>query len=447
MQPTVDDAEVLENAPGSNYGSLLYMRITSSKENSMNRRIFLKFDLSQGVPAGYVIEEARLYLWCWSIFGARGKNVQVYGVGDDSWSERTITWGNQPMLAPENLLDTVAVTKENEWYCWNITSFVQAQRNLDNIVSLCLKAEVENLEDPDNFSYAFDAKEWGTIAEHPYLAIGARVSASIASHPVWTTWDALMGGKATLPLRVTNRGAFVDNYTLAVSTENGWSYELGDIALNNVQPGETKSTTITVTVPWTAGQYWTDRITVTATSAKDSKMTDVGVGLARANTRLWPVGDSQVVENFPDRNYGSVTYSYVGSSTTEWKNERVFLKFDVGKLIPAGYEIKGAKLYVNCFRISGAAGKNVQVYAVEDDSWTEATITWNNQPALGSPLGTVAITEEDKWYSWDVTSFVVQQRGVDNIVSLCLRAETENLAEPENFSYGFSSREAGAYVR
>ncbi|MCS7131499.1 MAG: DNRLRE domain-containing protein, partial [Hadesarchaea archaeon] len=257
--------------------------------------------------------------------------------------------------------------------------------------------------------------------------------------------NGLPGGTLTYTIRVTNFG-YDDNFVLTPSDDAGWTLSISPTRLI-IPSGQSRTATLSVTIPSGEAYRITDNITVKATS-ETTGVTIAAKCTAYSATWLMPtMDDAQVLENAPDNNYGWTTYMIVSSSRENLMNRRAFIKFDISQGVPAGYTIENARLYLWCYSVLGKRGMNVQLYAVEDDSWTEATITWNNQPALGSLLDTVAVTEENKWYSWDITSFVLQQRGVDNIVSLCLRAERENLTEPENFSYGFSSREAGAYVR
>jgi hypothetical protein len=53
-----------------------------------------------------------------------------------------------------------------------VTSFVREQHITDNLVSFCLRAENEDLMDPDNFSCVFRPKEWvGVVAQAPHLEL------------------------------------------------------------------------------------------------------------------------------------------------------------------------------------------------------------------------------------------------------------------------------------
>jgi len=70
----------------------------------------------------------------------------------------------------------------------------------------------------------------------------------------------------------------------------------------------------------------------------------------------------------------------------------------------------------------------IEVRGVENDSWTETEITWNNQPPYGALLDNTYVNTTDfGWYSWDVTSFVESQRLADNIASFCVRSKEDKV--------------------
>jgi len=120
-----------------------------------------------------------------------------------------------------------------------------------------------------------------------------------------------------------------------------------------------------------------------------------------------PTADAQVYEDSPNSNYGGIMI-YIRSK--DGANLRAFIQFDLDN-IPPGSKITEATLYLykygspdvartyRCSRVSG--------------SWSESTITWNNQPAVGSPSSDEVIGTSDGWESWGVTSSVQQFRSKD----------------------------------
>jgi heparan-sulfate lyase len=94
----------------------------------------------------------------------------------------------------------------------------------------------------------------------------------------------------------------------------------------------------------------------------------------------------------------------------------VFIKFDVSDL-----EHNVTSAVVRLFAQDAASATiPVSVYAINDDSWTETTLTWNNKPASGDLLTTVNVSGAGKWYEFDVTAFVAGEATGDGMVTLQL---------------------------
>lgn len=131
---------------------------------------------------------------------------------------------------------------------------------------------------------------------------------------------------------------------------------------------------------------------------------------------LYPTDDADVYERYPNNNYGSDTSIYV--SPYDSRRNRGFLKFSLVD-IPEGATIVEVKLHLYAWQVKyedfGAVA-----HEVLDDSWSEHTITWNDQPAYGYPLDDEWI-DGTGWHVWDVTSFVAQEFADDKVVSLCLK--------------------------
>jgi hypothetical protein len=135
---------------------------------------------------------------------------------------------------------------------------------------------------------------------------------------------------------------------------------------------------------------------------------------------IYPSDDADVYERYPDRNYGSDTSIWV--CPYDNRKNRGFLKFNLSE-IPSNANVQQAKLHLNCWK-KEYDNFDAACCEVENDGWSENTITWNNQPSYGSSLDVVEIIGVG-WCTWDVTSFVGQEFGGDNIVSFCLKGAVE----------------------
>jgi len=277
-------------------------------------------------------------------------------------------------------------------------------------------------------------------------------------------YEGFPGGKLVYELTVTNFGLDNDNFTLTRGDNAGWTLDLAQSYFENMKDSESRTTTLTVSIPASATFGFRDNITVKVTSQRDPSKYDNQPATAIVSPRVRPVADdAQASDREPDKSFGNHLWMWVASSDTWYdvlgpdgpevlephQNLRAWLKFDLRAIpstIPPGNwdnENLQARLYAYCWGIHGAYGKNVRCYGVDNDNWWEENLTWNTQPGLpGTYLDTTKITQTYAWYSWDVTSFVRSQLGKktlqgDNFATLYLKAETENLRYPESFGYIF----------
>ncbi|VGO13254.1 Mannosylglucosyl-3-phosphoglycerate phosphatase [Pontiella desulfatans] len=232
LLPT-DDAHVESGDQGRNSGSSpnLYLQSSASSPYG-NERIWTRFDLS-GIPAGAVIGSAALELYCYGTYNATSEmDVDVHGATDDSWSEDSITWSNQPLFGASLDMATLS-TESYKWYGWDVTSFVESERSGDAAVSLVVKAAVEDAATANNL--VFDAKEYNGGAKGPFLKIDYAepvvTGGSVASvdfyyrHSIdgsaWTEWT-IAGTASVAPW----------NLSFVYPEGDGW-YEFFSVATDN----------------------------------------------------------------------------------------------------------------------------------------------------------------------------------------------------------------------
>ena len=120
------------------------------------------------------------------------------------------------------------------------------------------------------------------------------------------------------------------------------------------------------------------------------------------STTLQPgEADSYVMQNDPEKNYGTETLMWV-ISKEDRQNRRSFVQFDLSS-IQNGSTISSATLSLhvkdapNASRILEAQRLNA--------AWSELGITWSDQPDVSGGAATAATgTSPDEWLAWDVTS-------------------------------------------
>jgi len=134
-----------------NYGSDPDLEVKQTSDANKKRYSFIKVDLS---TIG-TVSNAKLKI---ESVGNENKDVNVYSISNDNWDENTITWSNMPSLG--NVIGTYSIGA-NGLYTVDVTSFVAAQANGDNVASFALRGTSERL-------MTFSSKE-GTYA--PRLVI------------------------------------------------------------------------------------------------------------------------------------------------------------------------------------------------------------------------------------------------------------------------------------
>jgi len=139
--------------------------------------------------------------------------------------------------------------------------------------------------------------------------------------------------------------------------------------------------------------------------------------------QVGPSDDSYVYEKYPDSSYGSKYYMWVGYYNG---HEYGYLKFNLSS-IPWYANITSAKVCLYAMKVYGSP--SISVHPVISDDWDEDTLTWNNKPGYEAALDTVTVDSKDKYYCWDVTSFVKQQFSGDKFVSLALIPGSQDSAE------------------
>ncbi len=161
-------------------------------------------------------------------------------------------------------------------------------------------------------------------------------------------------------------------------------------------------------------------------------------------TLLVPIfADEAVAETYPDDNFFSNNVGgglWVGHETIDGVS-RSWLMFNMS-YIPKeiGFVRATLMVYLNS-EWNPTYDVPIGVHYAENDSWTEQSITWNNQPDFnGNPLDIIATPDSPdmfvsgNWYEWDVTSAVLATFQTDRVLSLVMKDVNET-ASYENWKY------------
>ncbi|OGJ90499.1 MAG: hypothetical protein A2487_03735 [Candidatus Raymondbacteria bacterium RifOxyC12_full_50_8] len=150
---------------------------------------------------------------------------------------------------------------------------------------------------------------------------------------------------------------------------------------------------------------------------------------------IQPIADAFVRGGtYTDVNYGNDSVLTIKTETSADYTRRSFLKFDLSNI--AGMTVDSAvlKLYS-----ASAVTANISVNAIADDGWQEGNVTWSNQPALGSAIDTIVISNSIGWKYANLTASLQAKAASDSLYSLGLYNPVSN-----GVYLDFKSRESGA---
>lgn len=166
-------------------------------------------------------------------------------------------------------------------------------------------------------------------------------------------------------------------------------------------------------------------------AAASAAVTLLGIAAAAgAAVTLEATADTFVDSEMATVNFGGFSIAEVGvGGGPKFPIDRTLLAFDLGA-IPAGAEIRGARLRV---LLSGGAPDPPELpvtVALVDGGFDEATVTWNTQPAvLPSPIATTVVGDAiGSVATIDVSELVRAQRAgpMPDALSLRIAASDES---------------------
>ncbi len=388
------------------------MVVKSSTSSGYTRSSYLKFSLSK---AGS-IATARLRIYGSNTDNTSSINISSYGIDNDSWTEKGITWNNAP-AAPTNALSAAGVNNQAKYYEFDVTSYVKTQAAGDKIASLLIK-------DPSaqNKNLAFNSKE--NIKNPPQLVI-ERTQNDITPPAVNIEFNGISYAPGTYKNKV--------EVVINASDQGGSGLALTEYSLNGAA-FQTYSSPIIINTPGN------DTIKARATDGNGNitLTNDIAFSVVLVPEPLFdtlaPIADAFIRNgSYAAINYGSDTSLFVKSSTSSGYTRSSYLKFSLSNVS----NIASAKLRIYGRNNDNTLITNISCYGVDNDAWSESGITWKNAPAaLATALSSADVNDQARYYELDVTNYVKTQFSGDKVVSLLIKDPTN-----QNRNLAFSSKE------
>jgi hypothetical protein len=172
--------------------------------------------------------------------------------------------------------------------------------------------------------------------------------------------------------------------------------------------------------------------TITAVAVDDrgaTGMASVQVVVNVPDVKLAPTADSYVRDgNSSNNNFGAALTLEVQKASGTGSNRWTYLKFDTSS-VGAASSVR-LRLFGNLSAVTGTTVRT-RVFSVSNTTWSETGIKWNNKPSVGSTaldVETIANnTTAGRWYEWDVTAYVQQQKAAGkHVISLALKNEANS---------------------
>ncbi|HEX2996343.1 MAG TPA: DNRLRE domain-containing protein [Anaerolineales bacterium] len=142
----------------------------------------------------------------------------------------------------------------------------------------------------------------------------------------------------------------------------------------------------------------TGTVTRTPTATRTGAVTSTATSAQTGSTFTFaPTDDSYVYQTNATTNYGSAITLQADNGPVK----NILLKFNVSGL--SGQTVTSAKLRLY---VTDPSDKGGDFYRVNDNTWQQGTVTWNNAPAATTLLGSLGSVSANNWYEVNVTSLI-----------------------------------------
>jgi len=381
-----------------NYGKDTAFAVKGSTSSGYTKISYLKFSLDSLSN----ISSAKIRIYGRNTDNTSSINISVFGADSDTWTEGGITWNNAP-TASTAVLSSAGVNDQGAYYEFDVTSYAKAQAAGDKVASFLIKDPAnqnktltfnsrENLQNPPQLVVTSAANNYDTIP--PVVKIlfnDAQGSSNTYNSQVKITINSSdAGGSGLASTQYSINGSLYKIYNSSFIIDSVGNYTIKAKATDG-----NGNTTVTNDITFS--------IAMAAASSKT----------------LFPLADAFVRNgSYGATNYGSDTSLLVKGSTSTGYARTSYVKFALDSVTSVG----SAKLRMYGRNADNTINTDISAFGADNDSWTENGITFNNAPAASTPALTAAgVTDQAKYYDFDVTDYVKAQLAGDKVVSFLIK--------------------------
>ena len=101
-------------------------------------------------------------------------------------------------------------------------------------------------------------------------------------------------------------------------------------------------------------------------------------------------------------------------------DRNTYVKFDLSGIHPP---VQRAILRITVVDLTNGVPAPLYLFGIDNDSWDEGTITWNNRPPVEIPPIVSVNVDQVGVYEFDVTDYINQQLNNDAVATLVLSDE------------------------
>ena len=141
LDPEADSYVRADSFSNQNFGTASSLIVKDISNNSFDRKIYLRFDLSpisdlsvSNIQKAELVMDVKV-----GQEGFTGETYDLYKIDDDGWKEDSITWDN----APENGALIQTIKGDSSQMRWDVTQEVISDWNADGILSLSIIQQAE----------------------------------------------------------------------------------------------------------------------------------------------------------------------------------------------------------------------------------------------------------------------------------------------------------------